>query len=1352
MKLWRHNLGRMAATTTTITTLAVTLAGGLVARAAEPTPADTEFFESHIRPVLAQECYECHRTGAKTKGGLTLDTRYGLLKGGDSGPALRPGDPAGSLLLQALRHDRADLEMPKARAKLDAAVIADFATWIRAGAPDPRTAPPTAEQMAADTDWSAVLARRQRWWSFQPLRPINLADYPAAPGREHSVDRLLAPRLAAAHLETAPRADRRTLIRRLSYNLRGLPPTPAEIAAFENDPRPHAFDALVDTYLKSPQFGECWARHWMDWVRYADSHGSEGDPMIPHAWRYRDYLIRALNADVPYDQLVREHLAGDLLPHPRVNAELGLNESALGLGHLRMVFHGFAPTDVLDEQVRFTDDQIGTVTKAFLGLTVACARCHDHKFDPVSQRDYYALFGIFATCPPAAIAVDAPNAADARIDSALRAAKPSLQKALAAAWTVDVRRVSARLAEPDANLRQAIAEARDPESLLHPFYLLTQTNAPAALPAWWPGAGKPASPDAPAIRHWDLTTPAGYADWRHDGAAVAETRAAGEFAVAPEGDRILTGIYPAGVYSHLLSTKDRGVLLSPHFQLDGRYDLWLRIAGDGGPVARYAVQNYPRDGTVFPVNRVNGGQWHWMKFGLDYWQGDRVHVEVTTAADQSVLGDPNATRSWFGLSQVVVTPAGAPAPTTGWPFAAALATPGAPTNATTLAARFGPAAERALAAWAAGHATDSQALLLDGLLRLGLLRNRTNDLPGLTEPLAAYRAAEAARRIPTRAQGVIETEVIDQPLFTRGNHKQPEAPVRRRFLEVIDRTPYPAQNSGRRELAEDFLRADNPLLDRVIVNRVWHHLFGRGLVGTPDNFGRLGEEPTHPELLDYLAGWFRANGRSLQALVRFLVTTEAWQRSSDAPPGAVERDPNNLLLSHFRVRRLEAEAIRDALLAVSGELRDQPFGPPISGTDPRRSIYVRVKRNELDPFLSSFDAPAPASTTGKRDVTNVPGQSLTLLNSPFVLALAEHWAGRAGTNRAPDASRVAAMFEQALGRRPEANELARLQAYVAASREQRAQITADRERLLGEQTALAGSAELIRENVTERLLAGRSNAAPAAPIPLAPLSEWDFTRGLLDQAGQAVQTFGQARVENGALLLDGRGSYVATPPLTRPLRAKTLAVAVQLSDLQQQGGGVMTVQDAGGNIFDAIVYGEREPGRWMAGSEFFQRYQSFGGAAETGAREHPVHLALVYAEDGTITAYRNGEPYGQPVPGQAPVTFAAGEARVLFGNRHGEPGGNKHLAGRIFHARLYDRALTANEVAALARADAGSITEADLRAAYTDSERRAEAVTRERLAVIAARLQNLGAAGGFSSEWADLGHALFNLKEFIFLR
>ncbi|TSA35531.1 MAG: DUF1549 domain-containing protein, partial [Opitutales bacterium] len=393
--------------------------------AAPLKPEDIEFFESKIRPVLVAECYECH-DAKKQKGDLRLDYRDGLLKGGEEGAAIVPGDAKKSILIQSMDYSHETLQMPKKRPKLDAKIVADFVQWINRGAPDPRTKVPDDSITAT---WSDLLTVRKNWWSFQPVVvPPVPAGKSASP-----IDRFLDAKIVAAGITPSVQADKATLIRRATYVLTGLPPSPAEIAVFEADASPDAFIKVVDRLLASPRYGEHFARHWMDLVRYADTHGSEGDPAIPQAWRYRDYLIRAFNTDVPYDQFIREQIAGDLLKSPRINTEDKLNESALGTGHFRMIEHGFQPVDTIDEQVRNVDNQIDVVSKTFLGLTVSCARCHDHKFDAISQADFYAFYGIFASTRPGQVTVDSPDKLNKNRER-LTELKQAIRKELASQW------------------------------------------------------------------------------------------------------------------------------------------------------------------------------------------------------------------------------------------------------------------------------------------------------------------------------------------------------------------------------------------------------------------------------------------------------------------------------------------------------------------------------------------------------------------------------------------------------------------------------------------------------------------------------------------------------------------------------------------------------------------------------------------------------------------------------------------------------------------------------------------------------------------------------------------------------
>ena len=1266
---------------------------------------------------------------------MALDHRAALLKGGDRGQVITPGKPATSLLLQVIRHEHEHeyLKMPKAGAKLDPEVIGDFTEWIEKGALDPRDVPPSDEAVAADSQWESVLERRKRWWSFLPLENPAL---PCDDESAHPVDRFIGERLQAGGLKKADKADRATLIRRLSFVLRGLPPTPKEIEAFAADRSEGAYNRLVDQFLDSPQFGERWARHWMDWVRYADSHGSEGDPMIPFAWRYRDYLIRALNEDVPYDQLVKEHLAGDLLEKPRINSSLGLNESAIGPAHLRMVFHGFAPTDALGEQVRFTDDQINVVSKAFMGLTISCARCHNHKFDPISQRDFYAWYGIFASCPPASNNASALTEAEADARRKLPALKKEIRVTLADAWMSYLPALPDRL----KTLDETIGKAEDSRSLLHPLWL-ARTGKPVekSLQSW-----RKRSQESVAEPDWNITQDSEFQSWSIQGQSLTKSSGSGEFAVSGNDDQLITGIYPSGRYSHLISTKDRGVLLSPRVLLKDERDLWMLVAGDGGAVMRYAVQNYPRNGTVYPTRNVSNGQWRWERFPLDYWKGDHVHVEFTTAADQPVLAKTGAERSWIGVRRVAMFPKGREPFRDEFAFGRPLLMELAESPAN-VAGAYRTALEKSISAWVENRASDDQALFLDEAIRVGLLSNSSKALPKVAGLVQRYRKIEEKQiPVPIRVPGVLERLPFDQALMVRGDHKQPAEPVSRAFLDAIDSTPYSDKESGRLHLANDLFRPDNPLSRRVSVNRFWHHAFGEGLVRTPDNLGRLGQKPSHPDLLNHLAVWFETNGYSIKGLLRYLVTSETWKASSAVDDEAQAKDPGNLLLSHAHLRRLDAEAIRDSLLAVSGQLEDGGDGPSVTGDQPKRSVYVRVKRNNLDPFLGTFDAPVPASTTGRRDVTNVPGQSLTLLNDPFILKIAGKWSTML---EGDNADKVSTMFLGALGRQPTDNELSEALSYIKTSNTEKVrtdEALAKLKNKLGEEEAQIRSLE---ETAKGRVLATRGPSENEGPIPMA---AWDFESDVKDQIGtHHGKLHGSARLADGVLVLDGKG-HVSTTALTKDLRTKTLVARVMLSALDQAGGGVVSLES--GATFDSIVYAEQTPRHWMAGSNGFSRTQPFDGEPESQANNAFVHLAIVYTEDGQIQGYRDGKAYGRSYKSSEPVHFRSGKSAFLFGNRHGDPVSGRLLRGKIDEAAVFDRALSTYEVAALASGSGNYVSMNDSLAAMTGPERQRHSEALASQSALRAELDAMESMPNSPSGWADLAHAIFNLKEFIYLR
>ena len=1331
-----------------------------------PTNEQLEFFETRIRPVLVEQCYSCHNSSKEADGSLELDHRAGLLKGGDGGEIVVPGNPQASRLLAILRHEVPGTKMPQAGAKLDKSVIADFEKWIAMGAADPRDTPPTADEIAKATSWETVLEKRKQWWSLQPVRNV---EPPVATGNswsDHPVDRFILVKLHEKDLQPNEKADPRTLVRRVYFALIGLPPNADESERWAiRVTEPNGFAELVDHLLSSPHYGERWARHWMDWTRYADSHGSEGDPEIDHGWLYRDYLIRALNADVPYDQMVREHIAGDLLEHPRINSQQGINESLIGTAHWRMVFHGFSPTDALDEKTRFIDDQVNVFSKAFLGLTVSCARCHDHKFDAIGQKDYYALFGILSSCRPGRTAIDVQEKLDMN-RARLAELKPQIKAAIAKVW----------LKSNTALIEKLLAEKAEPKkkdsgkSVMQSWSLFRSDidDGMSVAEAWqervkeWNDEriDRSAHEQRDSLRRWRFDNAEDLSEWTRTGSGLSDERpaAAGEFAIASQGNTALVGIYPSGVYSHRLTAKHAARLTSGDVPIDGEYDLWLCAIGDNAASTRFVVHDYPRRGVVFPTTDLKN-QWQWIKFDMSYWSGDRMHVELTTGSDAPVLVK-NQSRSWFGVREVMILPNGESPPHESnemldpW-FQVAEKEP--PKSLDDAAHQLAASIEAAIQAWLANTMTDAQAYLLDACLKQGLIPNELDAMEDAKTIVTEYRELEEAIPVPTRVPCLEETIARTQSIYIRGDHKHPGDDVSRGFLSAINDKPYSTKQSGRLELAEDVLRADNPLTRRVIVNRLWHHLFGRGIVPSPDNFGRLGQTPTHPELLDHLASRFQSQGGSIKAMIRFLVTSKTWQLASHPSPQALQVDPDNQLLSHAHVRRLEAEAIRDSLLSVSGSVDLGMFGEPVNGNSKRRSVYIRVTRNALDPFLRAFDFPEPFSAVGRRDVTNVPAQSLTMMNDEQIASLASAWAKRVlQMNLVTDEDRIRSMFVDALGRPALAEEIHRAQNYLVETASKYAdaakQLTELQQKIDEQRSAI----DQLIEPMRSRLFAdSKTKTVSMEKIPPKPIGRWLFGDSLQDAMGSAdAEVKGGAHVEDGALILNKLG-YAVTSPLKQTLKEKTLEVWVQLDTLAQKAGGVMTIQSSDGAAFDSIVFAEKSPNQWLAGSNNFSRTQAFDGPEETEAANRVVHVAIAYHSDGQIVGYRDGEIYGKPYQSDGPYEFKAEKTVVSFGVRHLPAGKGRMLEGSIIRAELYDRALTAAEI----KASSGSITpfvsEAQIAAALTEAERRRLDADRIELAKWEAEFKELRQVSEPSDDhpqWTDLARAIFTFKEFLFVK
>ena len=733
--------------------------------------ASVAHFENRIRPALVKYCFDCHSDQDDLSGNLDLTTAIGWQRGGDHGSAIKPGKPAESLLYQAIQYADRDLQMPPEN-RLPVDVIEDFRIWIQQGAVDPRT-----EQVRRQPTFD-LHARRDTHWAWQPMTPTQT---------HHRIDDFINEKLRIHNITPSPKANPTVLIRRLTFSLIGLPPTIHEIERFSKAWQKYpelAYEQLVDRLLNDPRFGEHWARHWLDVVRYCETKGHVTDQERPHAWKYRDYVIDALNDDLPFDQFVVEHLAGDLLPpnQHRSGRQGQTNVAPTATGFLFHHEMHFMSIDPIRQRWDEINAQIDVVGKAFLGLTTECARCHDHKFDAISQADYYALAGFFYNT------------------------ELSRQRTAERSFPAVERRPEVVKLEDD--FETYLRQKRDQRE---------KAQAPKAAEAYFP---------------------------------ISD-----ELGIQSPRD------------SQLLFAK-----LNAIQNVDPTWALWVRSATDVG--------------------------------------------------------------------------------------------------------------------------------------------NR------------------------------------DVALLIRGDHRQPGELIPRRFLAAIDAIGEAdasvwEQGSGRLWLAQQIANPHNPLTSRVWANRVWHHLFGRGIVSTPNNFGKLGSRPTHPDLLDYLGTRLIQRGWSTKSLIREILLSETWQRSSQPRPDLELLDPENRYWAHAERRRLNAEQLRDALLLTSGSLHQTMHGPSVdcfvpkyaTATKPglipasgpltgnrRRTIYLKVRRNFFDPFVRTFDFPDPGRSTGKRTVTTSPNQALAMLNAPFVHEVARQWGQQLASRNDRPTDRIRAMFLTAIGRDPEPNE------------------------------------------------------------------------------------------------------------------------------------------------------------------------------------------------------------------------------------------------------------------------------------------------------------------------------------------
>lgn len=872
------------------------------------------FFESKIRPVLVEHCYECHSTAAlaakKLRGELLLDSREGMLKGGGNGPAIVPGKAEFSLLIKTL-HQVGNIKMPP-KGKLPDSVLADLEVWINMGAPDPRTG-------AVARQKGLSLEEGRRLWAYQPVKKAAVPQV-RDPKRRNEIDAFILDRIEAAGLLASPEADAVTLIRRVSYDLIGLPPTPEEMDAFVNvcrDRPQTAYEALVDRLLASPHFGERWGRHWLDVARYAESITLRGS-IFKEAWRYRDYVIDSFKKDVPFDRFIREQIAGDLLPSDSLDQR---RRQLIATTYLTLDNTNLEEQDKKQLVMDVVDEQLDAISKGILAQTITCARCHDHKFDPIPTRDYYALAGILRntrTLEHANVSkwLEMPLPADPATEKALKEHEEKV----------------AALQKEIATLKGVVVKNTKP--------------------------GARAVKDLPGI-------------------VVDDTQAkkVGEWKASTA-----TGSYVGDGYIH---DEDKGkgektLTFQPMIPKTGRYEVRLAYSPGSNRCDSVPVTVFSADGEkTLHVDEKKSPEIEGLFHSLGQYRFEK-------SGQGFVIIDTEGTKGHVIADAVLFIPV------------------------------------EQLAAL-----KDARPMVEEKT------KPEADRLKVLEEKLKNLQVNCPKRELTMSVQE--EKKIEDARIHIRGIVHNLGEVAPRSFLQVAMNKPippFPANESGRRQLADWLASKDNPLTARVFANRAWHWLFGSGLVRTTDNFGTTGEKPSHPELLDYLAARFMEDGWSTKKLVRFVVLSHTYRQAS---ANLKSNDPENRLFARQNRRRMDAECIRDTILSVSGQLKLEMGGPTFKSnleadygykhTDTRRSVYSPVFRNALPEIFEAFDFADPSVCTGKRNDSVVAPQALFLMNNPFVIQQARAAAQRLlDVQNLDDAARVTRAFRLTLGRVPSEKE------------------------------------------------------------------------------------------------------------------------------------------------------------------------------------------------------------------------------------------------------------------------------------------------------------------------------------------
>ncbi|MDB4459040.1 DUF1553 domain-containing protein [bacterium] len=893
----------------------VSLATCSIALATEQA-AKLEFFESKIRPVLVDQCYKCHsEESGKSKGGLLLDSRAAWTVGGESGPSIIPGSPEESLVIKAISRSGDIPEMPP-KSHLSEQEISDFRKWIADGAIDPREG----EAPVHEKEMIDIEAGR-KFWAFQPRQTFS---------RKHSIDGFVQPKAFPAP------ADK--LVRRLFLDLIGLPPNPEErknfLHLYQKQSPEVAVRRVTEQLMARPEFGEKWARHWLDVARYADSNGGDFNMTFPESWRYRNYVIDAFNADMPYDQFLREQIAGDLMPFDSTEQR---NRQLIATGYLMVAPKMLTERNKAKMHLDIADEQLDTIGRSVMGLTLGCARCHDHKFDPIPTVDYYALAGI--------------------LHSTRTANGFLMNNVNVSGWTeTDLatdEETQAKTAAHQTRIKQVQEKIDTQKELVKKS----------------PQAGTGIVVDDPEA---EKTGP-----WRKS--TYRPNRIGQNYLATDKGN---------GPYSITW----KATLPKP-----GTYELRVSFGGGSGlaKTAPYVIHHADGETRLIFDQTVNPSiRGIWEPIGQFRFEMT-AEVQLTNEdANGFVIADAIQLVHVDDLDKEAQTPAPAIA-----------ATPQMKLNK------------------------------LEAMLKK------------LTEATPKIPKAMAAKDHENKSLGDLHIRI-------RGEARNRGQKVHRGFLQVAgkagsDKAVIPMGESGRVQLAEWLTHPDHPLTSRVMVNRIWQQLFGRGIVASSDNFGVRGMSPSHPELLDYLAEGLIANGWSMKSMIREILLSKTYQQTTET---SSESDPDNVLLQHQNRRPVPAETIRDSILAIAGELDRKPRNSVVdqlgmyaiatsgkrhaslgqTGELRQRSIYMPIARGAVPPSLSVFDFPNPDLVTGTRSITTVPAQALFMMNSPFVQDMAKAVSLRAGSpeGRAMEAI-IKQLYEEILIRKTDSADLAMARDYIS---------------------------------------------------------------------------------------------------------------------------------------------------------------------------------------------------------------------------------------------------------------------------------------------------------------------------------